>query len=131
MRNVSNMTVKTTLVEQRSHHDIISVPTYSFLDIARITTLRSLQQGQRPNQGHNMMLHTYNPETMSVPCFLLLLVSEISPKKILKIKVTPTRSKVNLMSNHDIAHLQCPINVPAKYKLLIPFSFFDIVWTPY
>ena len=38
---------------------------YSFRDIARTRFYRSrsLQQGQRSNQGHTMMLHTYTPLT--------------------------------------------------------------------
>ena len=36
---------------------------YGFRDIARTRFYRSrsLQQGQRSNQGHTMMLHTYTP----------------------------------------------------------------------
>ena len=63
-------------VKLRSHHDIAhlhpltNVPTkyelhtpYGFQDIAqtKFYRSRSLQQGQRSNQGHTMMLHTYNP----------------------------------------------------------------------
>ena len=49
---------------------ITNVPTkhqlptpYGFRDIAwtRFNMSRSLQQGQRSNQCHTMMLHTYNP----------------------------------------------------------------------
>ena len=60
-------------VKSRSHHDVLhlhtlaNVPTqyelptpYGFRDIARTRfyRLRSLQQGQRSNQGHNMTLHS-------------------------------------------------------------------------
>ena len=63
-------------VKSRSDHDVAhlqllsNVPTkfqlptpYGFRDIARTRFYRSrsLQQGQRSNQGHTMMLHTYNP----------------------------------------------------------------------
>ena len=63
-------------VKSRSDHDIAhllpltNVPTkyqlptpYSFRDIARTRFYRSrsLQQGQRSNQGQTMMLHTYTP----------------------------------------------------------------------
>ena len=77
-----------------SHHDVAhlklstNVPTkyqlptpYSFQDIARTRFYRSssLQQGQRSNQGHTMMLHTYYPQPMSSPSisFLHLTVSEV------------------------------------------------------
>ena len=81
-------------VKSRSHHDVAhvqpltNVPTtyqlptpYSFRDIAqtRLYKLRSLQQGQRSNQGYTMMLHTYNPQPMSLLSiiFLHLTASEI------------------------------------------------------
>ena len=63
-------------VRSRSHHDVAhlqpvtNVPTkyqrptpYSFQDIAKtgFYMSRSLQRGQRTDQGHIMTLHTYNP----------------------------------------------------------------------
>ena len=63
-------------VKSRSHHEVAhlqpptnvpikyQLPTpYSFRDMAqtRFYRSRSLQQGQRSNQGHTMMLHTYTP----------------------------------------------------------------------
>ena len=63
-------------VKSRSHHDVAhlhpltNIPTkyqlptpYGFQDIARTRFYRSrsLQQGQRSNQGHTMTLHTYTP----------------------------------------------------------------------
>ena len=63
-------------VKSRSHHDVahlqplINVPTkhqlhtpYGFQDIARTIfyRLKSLQQGQRSNQGQTMTMHTYTP----------------------------------------------------------------------
>ena len=63
-------------VKSRSHHDaahlqpLTNVPTkhqlptpYSFRDIARTRYYRSrsLQQGQRSNQGQAITLHTYTP----------------------------------------------------------------------
>ena len=65
-----------TLAEPRLHHDdehlypLTNIPTnyqlpmpYRFQDIAqtRFYGSRSLQQGQRSNQGHTMTLHTYTP----------------------------------------------------------------------
>ena len=81
-------------VKSRSHHDILhlhtlaNVPTqyqlptpYGFRDIprTRFYRSRSLQQGQRSNQGHAMTLHNYTPLPMSIPSinFLHLTVSEI------------------------------------------------------
>ena len=49
--------------------------------------------------------------------------------KILKVKVTTTRSKVKSRSHHDIAHLHPLTNVPTKYQLPTPNSFRDIVRT--
>ena len=60
----------------KAHHDVAHLHTltnlhtkyqlptpYGFRDIAqtRFYRSRSLQQGQRSNQGHTMPLHTYNP----------------------------------------------------------------------
>ena len=49
--------------------------------------------------------------------------------KILKVKVTTTRSKVKSRSHHDAAHLQPRTNVSTKYQLPTPYSFQDIVRT--
>ena len=66
-------------VKSRSHHDVAhlhpltNIPTkyqlptpYGFRDIARTRFYRSrsLRQGQRSNQGHTIMLHTYIPQPM-------------------------------------------------------------------
>ena len=63
-------------VKSSSYHDVthLQPPTnvltkyqlpkpYGFYDIARtrLYRSRSIQQGQRSNQGHSMMLHIYNP----------------------------------------------------------------------
>ena len=90
------VTMARSNVKSRSHHDVghlhplTNVPTkyqlptpYSFRDIARtrFSNSRSLQQGQRSNQGQTMTLHTYTFQPMSLPSinFLHLTVSEIQP----------------------------------------------------
>ena len=70
------VTTARSKVKSRSHHDIVHLPTLTnvptkyqpptpngFRDIARTRFYRSrsLQQGQRSNQGHSIMLHTYTP----------------------------------------------------------------------
>ena len=54
---------------------------FGFQDIAwtRFHRSRSLRQGQRSNQGHIIILHTYNPQLMSLPSinFLHFMLSEI------------------------------------------------------
>ena len=42
--------------------------------------------------------------------------------KILKVKVTTTRSKVKSRSHHDAAHLQPLTNIPTKHQLPTPYS---------
>ena len=81
-------------VKSRSHHDVAhlqpltNIPTkyqlptpYGFRDIAqtRFYRSRSLQQDQRLNPGHTMMLHTYTPLTNVPTKYQLstLTVSEI------------------------------------------------------
>ena len=49
--------------------------------------------------------------------------------KILKVKVTTTRSKVKSRSHHDAAHLQPQTNVPTKHQLPTPYGFQDIART--
>ena len=87
-------------VKSRSHHDIAHLQpstnvrpkyqlptTYGCRDIAqtRFYRSRSLRQGPRSNQGHTMRLHTYNPQSMSLPSnnFLHFTVLRYSPDKIL------------------------------------------------
>ena len=70
------VTMARSKVKSRSHHDVAhlhpltNVPTkyqlptpYSYRDIARTRFYRSrsLQQGQRSNQGHTMTMHIYSP----------------------------------------------------------------------
>ena len=69
-------------VKSRSHHDFahLQLPTNiltkyqiptpcGLCDIAqtRFYGSRSLQQDQRSNQAYTMILHTYNPQPMSLP----------------------------------------------------------------
>ena len=127
-------------VKSRSDHDVAHlhpltiVPTkyqlptpYGFRDIARTRFYRSrsLQQGQRSNQGQTMMLHTYTPQPMSLPSinFYTLRFPRYSLDKIFKLKVTTARSKVKSRSDHDIAHLHILTNVPTKYQLPTPYGF--------
>ena len=70
------VTMTMSKAKSRSHHDVAHLQAatnvlikyqlltpYHFRDIAqtRFYRSRSLQQGQRSNQGHTMMLHTYTP----------------------------------------------------------------------
>ena len=83
-------------VKSRSDHDVAhlhpltnvpakyQLPTpHGCRDIARtrLSNSRSLQQGQRSNQGQTMTLHTYTPQPISLLSmnFLHLTVSEIQP----------------------------------------------------
>ena len=94
------VTTARSKVKSRSDHDVAhlqlltNVPTkyqlptpYGFRDIAwtRFYRSRSLQQGQRSNQGHTMMLHTYTPYPMSLPSinFLHLQLLRYSLDKVL------------------------------------------------
>ena len=64
-----------------------------------------------------------------------------SSDKILKVKVTTARDKITVVkvntarpkvksrSDHDVAHLHPLTNVPIKYKLPTPYSFWDTAWT--
>ena len=49
--------------------------------------------------------------------------------KILKVKVTMTRSKVKSRSHHHAVHLQPLTNVPTKHQLPTPYGFRDIART--
>ena len=86
----------------------MSLPSVNLLQLTefkrpdKILKLMVIRQGQSSNQGHTMMLHTYNPQSMSLPSINLLhlMVSEIQPRQdfigqghyskvIDQIKVTP------------------------------------------
>ena len=75
------------------------------------------------------MLHTYNPQPMSLPSinFLHLMVSKTKPGQ--EVKVTTTRSKVKSRSHHDLAQLHPITNVPTKYVFPTPYGFQDISQT--
>ena len=76
-----------------------------------------------------MTLHTYNPQPMSLPCidFLRLMLSEIYPRQ--DFIGQGHYGKVKSRSQHDVAHLQAPTNVPNKYQLPTPYGFRDIART--
>ena len=80
---------------------------------------RSLQQGQRSNQGQIMTLHNYTPNQCpyQVSTSYTLRFPRYSPDKIFELKVTTARSKVKSLSDHDIAHLHPLTNIPTKYQL--------------
>ena len=74
-----------------------------------------------------IMMHTYNPYQASTSYTLEF--QRYCLDKILKVKVTTTRSKVKSKSHHDGAHLHPLTNVPTKYQLPTPYSFRDIART--
>ena len=97
MDKILQVKVTTAKVKSRLPHDVThlqpptNVPTkyqlpthYSFTDVAqtRFYRSRSLQQGQKSNQGQTITLHTYTPKPMSLQSmnFLHLTVSEIQPR---------------------------------------------------
>ena len=51
------------------------------------------------------------------------------PDKIFKVKVTTARSRVKSRSNYDEAQLHFLTNVPTKYELPTPYSFWDMART--
>ena len=141
LKLIVNMT--RSKVKPGSHNDVAylqyptNIPTnyqlptpYGFQDIARTRFYRSrsLQQGQRSNQDHKMMLHTYNTKLISLPSinFLHLMVSKIYPDKFLQAKVTTAMPKVKSRSHHDVAQVHPLTNAPTKYQLPILYCFRDI-----
>ena len=81
---------------------------------------------ERSNQGHTMMLHTYNSQPMSLPSinFLHLQVSEILPRQ--DFRGQGHCGKVKSWPHHDIAHLHPLTNIPTQYQLPTPYDFQDI-----
>ena len=131
-------------VKSRSDHDaahlhpLSNIPTtyqlptpYGFRDIARTRFYRSrsLQQGQRSNQGQTMTLHTYTPNQ----CPYQILTSYT----LRFLRYSPGQDfigqghygKVKSRSHHDVAHLHPLTNVPTKYQLPTPYGFRDIART--
>ena len=103
---------------------------YNFREIARTRYYRSrsLRQGQRLNQGHTMMLHTY---TLWFPRY--------SPDKIFKLNVTTARSnQSHTMTLHTYTPNQCPYQVSTSYILWFlryspykPFCHCQPIQTPW
>ena len=79
---------------------------YRFQDTVqtRFDRSRSLQQGQRSNQGHTMMWH-----------------NDVAQHLIGQ----GHYGKVKSRSHHDVAHLQSLTNVPTKYQHPTPHGFKD------
>ena len=74
------------------------------------------RQGQRANQGHIIILHTYTPKLMYISSinFLHFTVFEIWPDKI------SARANVKSRSHHDDAHQhhsQYPYQISTSYSL--------------
>ena len=130
-------------VKSRSHCDVAHLqpsinvhtkyqlpPPYSFQDITRkrFYRSRSLQQGQRSNQGHTTMLHTYNSQPMSLRRINFLHLTFLTFfRDIAWIRFY--RSKIKSRSNHNAAYLQSPINVTTKYQLPTSYGFRDMAQT--
>ena len=72
------------------------------------------------------MLHTYNPQPMSLSTSYTLQFPRYSQDKILKVKVTTARSALKSRSHQDVPYLQPPTNVPIRYQLPSPYGFRDI-----
>ena len=72
---------------------------------------------------------TPNQCPYQVLSFYTLQFQRYNPDKILK--VTTAMSKVKSRSDHDVAHLQQPTNVPTKYEHPTPYSFRDIARTKF
>ena len=93
------VTMTRSKVKSRSHHDVVhlqpitNIPTkyqlsipYDFQDTARTRfySSKSLQRDQRSNQGHTMMLHTYNPPPMSQTSTNFLHLTASKPRQDFK-----------------------------------------------
>ena len=103
------VTMTRSQVKSRSHHDVAhlqpltnittkyQLPTpYGFRDIAqtRFYMSRSLRQGQRPNQGHTMTMHTYtlNQGPYQVSTSYTLRFLRYSPDKLFPPAREPIRT---------------------------------------
>ena len=62
---------------------------------------------------------------MTLRCLICIKRQTQRCNKILKVKVTTTRSKVKSRSHHDIAHPHPLTNVPSKQQLPTPYVFRD------
>ena len=115
------VTIARSNVKSRSHHDntylhpLINVPimyqtsyTLRFLRYSpdKILNSRSLRQGQRLNRSLTTTLHTYTPQSMSLPSFnfLYLTVTEIQPGQTFSGTHPPVRTlwvKINYWPNFN------------------------------
>ena len=129
-------------VKSRSHHDaahlhpLTNVPTkyqlptpYSFRDITRTRFYRSrsLQQGQRSNQGQAMRLHAYTTLTNIHTKYQL--PTPYGFLDIARTRVYRSRSLQQGQRSNDVSQLHPLIYVPTKYQLPTPYGFSDIAQT--
>ena len=114
----SNMTLTVLNLHQKTD------PRCNKILTVKVTTTKS-------NQGHTMMLHTYNPNQCpyQASTSYTLRSQRYSLDKIFKPKVTTARSKVKSRSDHDDADLHPHTNIPTKYQLPKPYSLRDIAQT--
>ena len=121
---LTNMTLALVL---RGRYDLSCnlFATLSFFNLPNFYRSRSLQKGQRSNQGHTMTLHTYTPDQCpyQVSTSYKLRFLRYTPDNIFKHKVTTASSKVKSKSHHDVAHLHPLTNVPTKYQLPTHYGF--------
>ena len=106
----------------------IHIP-YGLRDIprTRFYRSRSLQQGQRLNQGLTMMLHTSNQYPYQVSTSHTYGFRDIARTKFYRSRsLTMARSKVKSRPHHNFTHLQPQTNVPTKYQLPTPYGFREI-----
>ena len=130
---ILELIIKTTRskVKSRSHHDVVHLQTptnvstkyqfhtpYSFRDIARtrFCRSRSLRKGQIKVISRHYTPTTPNQCPYEVSTSYTLQFLRYTRDKIFKLKVTSR-------SQHDVAHLHPPTNVPTKYQLLTPYGF--------
>ena len=79
--------------------------------------------------AHLMKFHRLQWEVVKVKFLICIKRQTQRCNKILKVKVTTTRSKVKSRSHHDVAYLHPLTDVPTKYQLPTPYSFCDIART--
>ena len=86
--------------------------------------------------AHLMKFHLLQWEVVKVKFLMnskrtltVLNLHQKTHPKILKVKVTTTRSKVKSRSHHDAAHLQPLTNVPTEHQLPTAYGFRDIART--
>ena len=112
------------------NYQMSNCATYRFRDIVRtrFERSRSQQVGQRSNQGHTMTLHTYTPQSMSLPSISsnTLEFPRYSPDKLLPAAQPPAHPDTIGENNTHTALKGCGVIKLTDLKSHLNWKYTDV-----